>query len=112
VAKELQTSLDFWEVGLRASRGAILPEKTAWNLTSFKWSNGTWKYQTIADSPVLLTVKDIHREPHTLHWLEYNESMTTLGVEIAPGGDMDQQIKTLWAKLSTWAAQIKDSKLP
>jgi hypothetical protein len=53
--------LDLWEGGLRASGGAIVPSKTAWNLTSFKWNNGIWKYQTVDETPATLAVKDIDR---------------------------------------------------
>ncbi len=46
VPQGLQQALHFWEGGLRASGGAIVQAKTSWNLTSFKWNNGDWRYQT------------------------------------------------------------------
>jgi hypothetical protein len=36
VVEGLQTSLNIWEGGLRASGGALVPEKTTWHLSAFK----------------------------------------------------------------------------
>jgi hypothetical protein len=40
VTLELQRALDIWEVGLHATRGAIVPEKSHWYLVDFCWIGG------------------------------------------------------------------------
>lgn len=44
VIMDMQCSLSNWEVGLRATRGAIVPEKSYWYLTDFKWESSNGKY--------------------------------------------------------------------
>jgi len=98
VIQGLKQSLNHWEGGLRATGGAIVPEKTAWNLTSFKWSKGNWSYQPISDTPATLQVSDIQGNKQVLKRLEFSTAMTTLGVEIAPDGNMKQQLDVLLKK--------------
>jgi hypothetical protein len=40
---KLQIAVDTWEGGLKATCGAIVPEKTFWYLTDFQWAAGMWK---------------------------------------------------------------------
>jgi hypothetical protein len=56
----LQRSIDTWEGSLKATGGAIVPEKTFWQLIDFKFHAGTWQYKSIADSPGRLFVNDIN----------------------------------------------------
>lgn len=89
----IQLSLDTWEGGLRATGGAIVPEKSHWYLVNFKWCNGRWKYCSSSENPASLTVKDIHGNIKLLTRLEPHEAKTTLGVDIAPNGNPIQQVK-------------------
>jgi hypothetical protein len=85
--------------------------KTAWNLTSFKWTNGIWQYQNRAKTSAEQLVKDIHRTEHRLSRLDFNNATTTLGVEIAPDGNMKRQKEVLLGKATKWADQMQHSKL-
>jgi hypothetical protein len=107
IVREVQKSLDYWEGGL-ASGAAIVLSKTSWNMTSFKWNNGVWKYQSIEETPATL---DIDQQVHTLRRLEHHESIMTLKVEIAPDGNMVGPVEKLLQKSSVWSNQIKQDKL-
>jgi hypothetical protein len=56
---DLQTSLDTWEGGLKATGGALVPEKTYWYLIDFTWAAGQWSYKTISDSPGSIFANDL-----------------------------------------------------
>jgi hypothetical protein len=56
---DLQTSLDTWEGGLKATGGALVPEKTYWYLIDFTWTAGQWSYKTISDSPGSIFANDL-----------------------------------------------------
>jgi hypothetical protein len=56
---QLQQAIDTWEFSLKATCGAIIPEKTVWWLVSFQWSGTSWQYAGIQDSPGDLYVNDI-----------------------------------------------------
>ena len=47
--QDMQKSLDTWEASLKATCGAIVPDKTFWYLLDFKWQAGEWKYYSKAD---------------------------------------------------------------
>jgi hypothetical protein len=57
---ELQSAVDIWEGGRKATCGAIVPEKTFWYSIDFSWSAGQWKYKTIKESPGSLYINDIY----------------------------------------------------
>jgi hypothetical protein len=83
-----------------------VPANTSWTLISFKWKNGNWRYQTVS-----LFVLDIDHTCHRLTRLEFNQASTSLGVEIAPDGNMEAQVSRLTKASSLWVAQIATSKL-
>jgi hypothetical protein len=47
----MQAAMDTWEGGLRATRGALEPEKSFWYLLRFCWKNGQWAYVSNEDTP-------------------------------------------------------------
>jgi hypothetical protein len=49
VPKGLQKSVDTWEGGLKATGGAIVPEKTFWYLIDFTWNGGEWRYKLVEE---------------------------------------------------------------
>jgi hypothetical protein len=44
VAQSMQESIDAWEAGIRATGGAIVPDKSHWYLITYRWENGRWRY--------------------------------------------------------------------
>ena len=57
-AKEgMQTALDHWEGGLRATGGALRADKSFWYLIDYAWKNGKWRYKSKAETPGNLTVR-------------------------------------------------------
>jgi hypothetical protein len=50
VADEMQDGLDLWEGLIKATGGALVPEKSFWYLIDFKWSKGKWRYATVEET--------------------------------------------------------------
>ncbi len=71
VIQSLQQALDTWEGGLKATCGAIVPEKTFWHMVDFHLSPGLWKYKTAQECPGSLFVNDIHGQRHSFVVLKY-----------------------------------------
>jgi len=44
VVEKMQNSLKTWAGLLRATGGALVPDKCFWYYVHNKWENGTWKY--------------------------------------------------------------------
>jgi hypothetical protein len=51
MATHMQASMATWEGGLRATGGALEPEKSFWYLIRFFWNNGQWAYVSKEDTP-------------------------------------------------------------
>jgi hypothetical protein len=49
----MQNMLNHWKGGLRATGGALVPEKSYWYGIDFSWDpvNYTWQYKTIEELP-------------------------------------------------------------
>jgi hypothetical protein len=107
----IQHSLNTWEGGLRATGGAIVPEKSYWYLINFKWKNGNWHYCPIEETEATLSVKDIHGEIKVLKRIDYHQAMTTLGVDLAPDGNLEQQARKMKDTATLWADQMRTGKL-
>jgi hypothetical protein len=58
VAELMQGSADTWEGGIRATGGAIGPEKSHFYLLEFIWRNGTFYYATPTEAPATITILD------------------------------------------------------
>ena len=70
IITEMQATLNTWEGGIRASGGAIVPDKSHWYLIDFKWQNGCWSYATEAETPGDVSVKDSTGERRNLKRLD------------------------------------------
>jgi hypothetical protein len=107
----LQHSLDTWEEGLWATGGAIVPEKSFWYLINFKWSSGNWRYCSSSEMAASIKVKDINGFLKELKRIEPHQAMTTLGVDIAPDGNLVQQAEKMKRNAILWADQMRSGKL-
>jgi hypothetical protein len=58
VEDQMQQALLAWEGGLKATGGAIVPEKSHWYLIDFIWDKGVWQYKTIEESPANIQIQD------------------------------------------------------
>jgi Reverse transcriptase (RNA-dependent DNA polymerase) len=45
VAESIQQAVDAWEAGIRATRRAIVPDKSHWYLIAYIWEAGSWRYR-------------------------------------------------------------------
>ena len=80
VADMLQSAVTDWEGGIRATGGAIVPDKTHWYLVDFKWVRGQWHYASDTETPATLQVKDSTGTLRTLKRLAPHDAERTLGV--------------------------------
>jgi hypothetical protein len=102
----LQQSLTAWEGGIRTTGGAIVPEKSHWYLIEFGWKDGTAYYKPASNTTGTLQVRNADGTLQTLRKLEPWEAERTLGIRLAPDGNMDSQMKYMTEKASAWAEKI------
>jgi hypothetical protein len=80
VALRMHQALDLWEGRIRATGGAIVPEKSHWYLIDFKWQQGNWRYVTEIEVPAQLCVRDYDGNVAALERLSVFDARRTLGV--------------------------------
>ena len=112
VAEQMQGALSAWEGGLKATSGAIVPEKSHWYLIDFAWEKGNWRYKTITESPAKLQIRDCAGTIKILERLEMNDARRTLGVRLAPDGNNKEEVKFLKQRVVDWADRIRTGHLP
>jgi hypothetical protein len=103
----LQQALDTWEHNLKVTCGAIILEKTVWWLVNFHWSELKWQYESIAESLTELYVNNIQNERMKLKRLEPDQAYKTLGVYLAPDGNLSGQYEKLMSLAIGWADAMR-----
>jgi hypothetical protein len=104
--QKMQETIDRWEGGLKATEGAIVPDKSFGYPVVFEFdAQGCWSYQTMQDMDNNFTVCDHNDKWKPLSRLEANEGQCTLGAHLAPDSNNESAIAHL---LSTKAEQLKD----
>ncbi len=111
VAAHMQKAVTLWEGLLRATGGALVPEKCFWYLVAFEHSNNKWKYLQCNQAPGSLTILDTDRRPNLVQRLEPHEARRTLGVRLAPDGNMETELDYLLDVAKDWQCKMKNSKL-
>jgi len=91
----LQRAVDIWEGGLKATCGAIVPEKTFWYLIDFSWEAGRWSYKSLDDCPGSIFINDLNGMKKELRRFEVQEAQETLGVYLAPDGNTLKQYEKM-----------------
>ncbi len=93
VAQHMQGSVSTWEGLLRATGGALVPDKCFWYLIDFKSRHGKWHYCSVASTPAFLYVHDHLGRRTLIPRLETSEARRTLGVRISPDGNMRTELQ-------------------
>ena len=104
VASEMQRAINTWEGCIRATGGAIVPEKSFWYLVGFKWTEGCWSYKDELEAPAVLSVRDSDGNVMELERLPPHIAHRTLGVRLA-------LMVTIPTRLNTFAALQKNGRI-
>jgi hypothetical protein len=112
VAHSIQHAVDAWEAGIRATGGAIVPDKSHWYLIAYKWEGGSWRYTRTTENPFELTVKDESGIRRILQRLGAKDAERTLGARIAPNGSCAKEKRYLRDCAEAWADHIRTGRLP
>jgi hypothetical protein len=112
VLTRIQHSLTAWEGGIRATGGAIEPLKSHWYVVDFDWKNGNPIYKTVAQTGGVLRVRDPQGIVQSLKQFQPWEAERTLGVRLAPDGNMNAQFHWMKETAHAWADRLRAGHLP
>ena len=107
VLADMQTVVDRWEGGIRATGGALVPSKSHWYLIDFVWTGTNWRYRKKAELPGDVSVldKDGHRTILERH--DPSIATETLGVWQAMDGNNQLEIQALRKKTEDFAESMR-----
>jgi hypothetical protein len=108
----IQQCIDTWQGIIHATGGQLEPAKTYWYLINFTWTKGKWRYSTIPETPMQLTMNNNSSSPIRLERLEVTEARRTLGVRLAPDGNNQAEFKYLREECNQWADRIWSGMVP
>ncbi len=110
--EQMQAGVNTWEGIIDATGGALAVEKSRWWLIDFIWDEkGNYRYATIEDTPGQLTVKDWDGIVKPIQRMEPTEAYETLGLWMAPDGNLDEQFDRLLTMVKRWSDRIRTSYL-
>ena len=111
ICASVQSAATFWAGGIRATGGAINPEKSFWWLIDFEWDprTGKWKFRRKkAVSPDFeLQIQGLSGATEPLRRLEPDDSERTLGVMLAPLENHKAHEDQLITKAKEWSEQLR-----
>ena len=111
--EEAQENINCWEGGMKATGGAIRPDKSFAYPISFVFKpSGEYYFEKVDDMEHTLSVKDHEDVRKDLKLIDAHVGMETLGMFLAPDGNMKDEIKALKKKVSTWCSQIRSGNIP
>ena len=96
-----------WEGLIQTTGVALAVDKGRWWAIDFHWNNGEWSYKTIHDINRTLTARDTNHIRQTVKQLETDKAYETLGVFLAPDGNLTEEIKQLKLVSQEWADRIR-----
>ena len=108
VLQEMQQAIDHWEGGLKATGGALVPEKSYWYLIDFIWTGDRWRYATIDDIPGNISINNVDDEGRAiLQRYEASVAQKTLGVFLAMDGNNMEEVRYLRQKAVDFADCVR-----
>jgi hypothetical protein len=77
-----------------------------WYLVDYKWMAGKWHYAMVDETPATLCIQDANGNMKLLYHLSVEAAKCTLGVRIAPDGNMVDEANFLKEVSKDWADNI------
>jgi len=109
----MQHTLDLWESGLRATGGALAPDKSHWYLIVTGWKkNGDMYYLSEQEALGTVTARNPKGEREPLQRVPPNKALRTLGVRLAPDGNNKAEAEYLTERSHHFADLIRAGSLP
>jgi hypothetical protein len=101
--EQMQIGVDLWKGIIDVTGRALAVEKSCWWLIDFIWDDqGNFKYAAIKDTPGQLTVKDWDGIVKPIQRMEPTEAYETLGLWMAPDGNLHKQFDRLLTMVKQW----------
>jgi len=110
VVSQMQKSINTWAGLLRATGGALVPEKCFWYYIHNTWYNGKWQYVTNPKHQTLMVPND-NSTAIPIPELLPSEARRTLGIRLAPDGNNQDELQYLIETARSWQTSMSAAKV-
>jgi len=110
VVQQMQKSINTWAGLLRATGGALVPDKCFWYYIHNTWKNGAWQYVRNPTERAMLVPND-NNALHPIPELPPSEARRTLGVRLAPDGNNRDKLRYLVDVARSWHTSMSGAKV-
>ena len=86
--------------------GFMEPDKSAWYLVDYEWRRSKWKYTNPGQDKILEATNKAG-EHFPLQYLQANEGMSILGMNLALDGNNKHHVKYMHKKATAWETSIR-----
>ena len=104
---EAQEALYLWEGLLKATGGALAPEKSYWYLIEVIRTNGKWGYAPASQNPYEMYLQG---GTFTNTRLQPYQAREAIGIMIRPDGKMHDELKLLKKKANEWSDNVRTKR--
>ena len=112
VMNEMQQAISRWEGGLKATGGALVPEKSFVYPIDFKFNTaGKVSYKSVTEIDAHFEVPNAEGQMIELRQFEPSRASETLGVFLAPDGNNLAAKEALLGKAKLWSELVKKGHL-
>ena len=112
--RKMQQIISSWEKSAKVTGGALAPSKCWWYMVEFEWDTEcNWYYVQHDTNSMIheLVARDAENVPTKLQYLPPSCAQEMLGVQIAPDGNNEAQVKHLLSKAQQSAEIIRSSNV-
>jgi len=111
VIANMQKVVTHWEGLLRVMGRVLVLEKCFWYLIDFECSSNKWKYKQCHQIPGSISILDTDCWQVTIQRLEPSKAWWTLGIRLAPDGNVSTELTYLLDTAKDWQCKMKNLKL-
>ncbi len=108
---EAQHAINEWADALRATGGALVPEKCKWMGVKPVWSNNKWTIDKKSLMSSKLFLENDEGDKEEILQCEATSGQLALGISFSPIGETKDEIKRLKDKINNWTEYVRTGHL-
>ncbi len=108
---EAQEAVDEWSDALKATGGALVPDKCKWFAVHPEWTQNKWRLNKTSNRTSKLYINGEDGDRTEISKCDNDSGQLALGIAFSPAGDTREEAKRLRAKVIDWTEHVRTGHL-